>query len=166
VLFIDVDDFKTVNDSLGHAAGDRLLISLAERLRSTMRPGDTAARLGGDEFAVLLENATQADASAVARRILAALSDPLPLAGQAVSVSVSIGVATDLEHDAATAEDLLRDADLAMYAAKSSRPGTFAVYAPTMHQAVMQRLEQRKDAPAEKTDKRTTARLEALPARG
>ncbi len=120
VLFIDLDDFKAVNDTLGHSAGDQLLIGVAERLRNSLRRPDTAARLGGDEFAVLIEDIdTPLEAEAVAERIFAALVEPFAIAGQSVTVHASIGVAVS---DDATdsASRLMRHADVAMYAAKSA----------------------------------------------
>lgn len=142
VLFMDVDDFKTVNDSLGHSAGDKLLIALADRLRGALRPADTAARLGGDEFAVLLENAGDVEARRVAERLLASLAEPVAIGEHEVQISVSVGVAVDVGGRDVTADEVLRDADLAMYSAKSSHPGTFAVYEPAMHQEAMRRLEE------------------------
>jgi diguanylate cyclase (GGDEF)-like protein/PAS domain S-box-containing protein len=144
VLFLDVDDFKTVNDSLGHAAGDKLLVALGERLRATLRPADTAARLGGDEFAVLLESASETEARGVATRLLATVAEPVRINELNVSVSVSIGIAVNVPDSATvTADELLRDADLAMYTAKSRAPGTFAVYDPSMHAEAMRRLERK-----------------------
>jgi len=148
VLFMDVDDFKTVNDSLGHSAGDQLLVALAERLRGALRPADTAARLGGDEFAVLLENAGEAEARAVADRLLASLAEPVPIRDHDVQISVSVGVAVDVGGPDVKADEMLRDADLAMYSAKSSHPGTFAVYEPSMHQAAVRRLADNTQAPS------------------
>jgi diguanylate cyclase (GGDEF)-like protein len=119
VLFIDVDDFKAVNDSLGHTVGDGVLATLAPRLRDAVRPGDSIARLGGDEFAVLLEDmAEPADAERVAERVLLALSAPMIVGGLEVSLGGSVGVAVATAQDRMTAEELLRAADLAMYAAK------------------------------------------------
>jgi diguanylate cyclase (GGDEF)-like protein len=138
VLFCDLDGFKTVNDSLGHSAGDRLLVSVAGRLRDCLRPADTVARLGGDDFAVLLEEMRGAgDAARAAQRILNALEAPFQLAAREVYVTVSIGIATGT----ADADNLLRDADLAMYRAKSEGKGRYAVYEPTLHSAIVERLE-------------------------
>jgi diguanylate cyclase (GGDEF)-like protein/PAS domain S-box-containing protein len=142
VLFLDIDDFKTINDSLGHTIGDKLLVALAERLNSTLRPTDTAARLGGDEFAVLLDGASEADARNVAMRLLATVGAPINVAGVDIAATVSIGVAIN-DGALVTADELLRDADLAMYAAKSTMAGTFAVYDPQMHAEAMRRLGQR-----------------------
>ena len=139
VLFIDLDDFKTVNDSLGHAAGDDLLIAVARRLQACLRPEDTCARLGGDEFAVMVENIANSEAAVlVARRILDALSEPLQLFGSPVEVRASVGVsvgATGL-----TTNEILRNADLAMYRAKSEGKSRFALFEPAMHTQVLDRI--------------------------
>jgi diguanylate cyclase (GGDEF)-like protein len=140
VLFLDVDNFKSVNDSLGHTAGDELLVTLAERLRRCLRPGDTAARLGGDEFAVLIEDLTDDDqAFATATRIVSALKQPFKPDGREVVASASIGIAFgDL---ASSTDQLLRNADLAMYTAKRTGRGSIETYRATMHATAMQRLE-------------------------
>jgi diguanylate cyclase (GGDEF)-like protein len=138
VLFCDLDGFQTVNDSLGHQAGDRLLVLVAERLRESLRPEDTLARLGGDEFAVLLEQLEEPEDSArAARAILAALEEPFELSDREIYVGASIGIA------AGTGEPhtLLRDADLAMYRVKAEGKGGYAAYEPQMHTAVVDRLE-------------------------
>jgi len=138
VLFLDLDRFKTVNDSLGHAAGDELLCRVGERIGSCMRTADTAARLGGDEFAVLIEDLTSTrEAVRVAERIIQALAEPLPVAGREVYVGASIGVATGTHG----AEDLLRDADVAMYRAKSQGKGRYALFEEGMQAEVVDRLE-------------------------
>jgi diguanylate cyclase (GGDEF)-like protein len=138
VLFLDVDRFKIVNDSLGHAAGDELLREVAARLVASIRPGDTAARFGGDEFAILLEDVEdQAAAEHVALRILGALKAPLQVAGRDVFISASIGIAMDAE----SAGDMIRDADLAMYRAKSEGKGRHAVFEPAMHVAIVERAD-------------------------
>ena len=142
VLFVDLDDFKTVNDSLGHAAGDELLIFVADRLVNSLRPGDTAARLGGDEFAVLIEDEQAHEAALmIAERFQRALEATFPLGGKDVIVRASIGIAEHQEGD--TADDLLRNADVAMYRAKASGKGQFAIYEAGMHTAALQRLELR-----------------------
>ena len=138
VLFVDLDDFKRVNDSLGHAVGDALLITVADRLRACVRPDDTAARLGGDEFAVLLASADADGAALVAQRILARLGEPFDLGGTTVSVRASIGIATT-SSDRRDA-DLLRDADVAMYVAKAAGKGRFSFFEPRMHERVRHRL--------------------------
>jgi diguanylate cyclase (GGDEF)-like protein/PAS domain S-box-containing protein len=119
LLFIDLDDFKTVNDSLGHAAGDEALVRVADRLRGAVRASDFVARLGGDEFTVLCENVMDKhEAAAVANRILDALNEPFRVMGQEVLLTASIGIAV-ATGDSATAETLLHQADAAMYSAKS-----------------------------------------------
>jgi diguanylate cyclase (GGDEF)-like protein len=140
VLFIDLDDFKTVNDSLGHAAGDELLVSVASRLRACLRPEDVVARLGGDEFAVMVEDSRDAEESAtrVARRIMDAFVMPLSVGAESVSVYVSVGIAIAEVQDK-TAEELIRDADVAMYKAKTSGKGRFQVFHPSMGAAVLER---------------------------
>jgi diguanylate cyclase (GGDEF)-like protein len=136
VLFCDLDGFKTVNDSLGHSAGDGLLVSVADRLRECMRPADTVARLGGDDFAVLLEELRgPGDAARAAERILNALEAPFQLASREVYVTVSIGIATGRGDP----DTLLRDADLAMYRAKSDGKGRYALYEPALHAAIVER---------------------------
>jgi diguanylate cyclase (GGDEF)-like protein/PAS domain S-box-containing protein len=139
VLLLDLDDFKTVNDSLGHVAGDALLIAVAERLRTCVAEGDVAARLGGDEFVVLLRQLSgPEDAVYSAERVLAALSAPLVVEGQTLTIRASIGIALpSAEEDAG---DLLRNADLAMYTAKRDGGGRCHTYAPEMHAEAMARL--------------------------
>ncbi|HLF41372.1 MAG TPA: GGDEF domain-containing protein, partial [Acidimicrobiia bacterium] len=138
VIFFDLDGFKTINDSLGHAAGDEVLAELAGRVRAWLRPGTIAARLGGDEFAVLVENTTEADAAEVATRILANFDAPISVAGRRVVVSASVGVALSTpEQDA---EELLRNADVAMFAAKTAGKARVEVFQPEMQRAVLDRL--------------------------
>jgi diguanylate cyclase (GGDEF)-like protein/PAS domain S-box-containing protein len=138
-LFIDLDDFKTVNDSLGHAAGDDLLIGVGERLREATRPMDTPARFGGDEFAVLLEDIeSPRDAVAVAERVLAEIARPIRLQGKQVAVRASIGIAT--AGAGISAEELLRNADTAMYSAKDAGKGRHETFEPDMHAAAQLRL--------------------------
>ncbi len=141
VLFLDLDDFKTVNDSLGHDVGDELLVAVADRLRLLLRTSDTPARLSGDEFAVLLEDLTDpADATAVAIRVLTALRAPFVLAGQEVAGLASIGIAlVDLD-GIPRAEDLLRDAEAAMYTAKARDRGGYVVFTASMHAAMVRKL--------------------------
>ncbi|HTZ08270.1 MAG TPA: EAL domain-containing protein [Acidimicrobiales bacterium] len=132
VLFIDLDHFKLVNDGLGHAAGDELLVQAAQRLRSVIRPGDVLARFGGDEFVVLCEHLTGRDGAAqVADRLLSALAQPMIVAGDEVFVTASIGIA--LAGAGATAESLLRQADAAMYQAKHDGRGRIVAYEPELH---------------------------------
>jgi diguanylate cyclase (GGDEF)-like protein/PAS domain S-box-containing protein len=140
VLFIDLDDFKTVNDSLGHAYGDELLSTTAQRLRTVLRPEDTAARLGGDEFAVLLDDLSgEIEAVEVAERIRRALEPALELDGRQLTPSASIGVAWTAE--AAEADNILRNADVAMYAAKERGKGRVVAFELTMREQVVERLE-------------------------
>lgn len=121
VLFLDLDGFKEVNDSLGHAVGDEVLVAVAGRISRAVRANDLAARLGGDEFVVLLDGmSSPRDATQVAERLSLALLEPLSVAGTSVRVGVSIGIATN-EHAPATADDVLRDADAAMYRMKQAR---------------------------------------------
>ncbi|GAA3952246.1 putative bifunctional diguanylate cyclase/phosphodiesterase [Actinoplanes auranticolor] len=141
VLLIDLDDFKLVNDNLGHSAGDELLATLAGRLRAEMRPGDTLARLGGDEFAILVEDLDGADAVALAERLLLAGREQVRLDSRDVTCSLSIGIASgDLP-----AGQLLRDADLAMYAAKRAGRNAYAVFSPSMSRSVLEEAQQRVD---------------------
>lgn len=136
VLFVDVDEFKSVNDRLGHRAGDQLMIAIAGRLRGSLRASDTAARLGGDEFGILIEGADQADACQVADRILKAFSPPFVIDGHSCDKTASIGIATSI-HPTDTGSELLRRADLAMYAAKmSGRKGRYEVFQPRTEAAL------------------------------
>jgi diguanylate cyclase (GGDEF)-like protein/PAS domain S-box-containing protein len=144
VLFIDLDDFKTINDSLGHAAGDRLLVTISNRLRSSLRPSDTAARLGGDEFGVLLENVEPGGAEIVAERILAALREPLRLQRRLLTVEASIGIAIG-QPSRHQADELLRNADAAMYSAKQSGKGAYVVFRTRMQRGAAQRLRLKAD---------------------
>jgi diguanylate cyclase (GGDEF)-like protein len=146
VLFIDLDDFKVINDSLGHQAGDRLLITVAQRLRAAVRPGDTAARLGGDEFTVLLEDLTDAaDAVDVAQRFLQQLHVPMDLDGHRVVIGASIGIAVSDAADGILADDLLRQADIALYSAKDHGKDQFAVFDPSMNRLPIERLQLESD---------------------
>lgn len=141
VLFVDIDDFKEVNDSLGHDAGDQLLISVAERLRACLRVSDTAARLGGDDFAVLLEDTYgESEIFAVADRILEAVAQPFSIAGRQLSVTASIGVAIDPSRSS-TGEVLLRSADVAMYLAKERGKGRYEIFQAEVHSSAFERLE-------------------------
>ena len=144
VLFSDLDDFKTVNDSLGHEAGDQLLVAVAERLRAVMRPEDTTARFGGDEFAILLEETDQDGTRRAAERILEALRSPFEFHGRQVVMRASIGAAYTAD-GSTEPDDLLRQADLAMYTAKTSGKGRFAFYEPHMHEAAVTRMELKGD---------------------
>jgi diguanylate cyclase (GGDEF)-like protein len=136
VLFVDLDDFKTINDTMGHAAGDQLLSVTASRLSRAVRAHDTAARLGGDEFALLLEDSPDVrSAGAVAERLLAALAEPLEIAERRVSIRGSIGISLGVA-GSTDAEELMREADIAMYLAKGQGKGRYAVFEAGMHQAV------------------------------
>jgi diguanylate cyclase (GGDEF)-like protein/PAS domain S-box-containing protein len=141
VMFVDIDDFKMVNDSLGHQLGDGVLIAVAERLKDSTRPGDTVARLGGDEFALLLESGEMPEsAEAVATRIAADLLAPVRVGHEDVSVRASIGIALD-RSPADGPDELLRDADLAMYLAKRNGKGRFEMFHPEMHEEAVRRME-------------------------
>jgi diguanylate cyclase (GGDEF)-like protein/PAS domain S-box-containing protein len=145
VLFLDLDDFKVVNDSLGHLAGDELLRAVADRLQGCLRAGDTAARLGGDEFAVLIEGITDpGEASGLAERLISSLSGPFPLEGREIFVHASIGYALS-DQENLNAEELLRAADVAMYAAKAGGKGGYQAYRPALHTEALDRLERTAD---------------------
>jgi diguanylate cyclase (GGDEF)-like protein len=138
VLFADLDGFKTVNDSLGHAAGDQLLIIAGQRLASVVGPTDTVARFGGDEFAVLVEDVRQPiELARLARLALDSLERVVEVEGREVFITASIGIAVGLEEP----EDLLRNADLAMYEAKGQGKGRYEICQRHMHEAVAQRLD-------------------------
>ncbi len=140
VLFLDLDRFKNVNDSLGHLIGDKVLMETAERLVRLARPGDTVARLGGDEFGIILHDITSpSDPSRVAERILERLRDPILVEGFEISVSASIGIVIGSEtykHP----EEMLRDADTAMYRAKSGGKSRYEIFDHGMHQRVLHLL--------------------------
>lgn len=146
VLFLDLNDFKCVNDQFGHACGDQLLKDIAERMKQTMRPYDTLARFGGDEFAVLVEGlATPRDAAAVAQKIIAAITPPYEIGERQVKIGVSIGITTSLVTGDVTAEELIEQADEAMYRAKSSVQSNYQFYTPDMHDALRTRLQLEND---------------------
>jgi diguanylate cyclase (GGDEF)-like protein/PAS domain S-box-containing protein len=138
VLFIDLDNFKAVNDGLGHSAGDWLLIEVANRLQLCLRPADTVARLGGDEFAVLLDDEA-AKAEDIAERILQQFRHPFTVQGTDIVVTMSIGIASLLPQQGA--DDVLRNADLALYRAKGEGKSCVASFEPEMHVAALRRLE-------------------------
>jgi diguanylate cyclase (GGDEF)-like protein/PAS domain S-box-containing protein len=140
VLFIDLDGFKLVNDSLGHIIGDRFLVAISQRLQSQLRPGDSLARLGGDEFAVLAENfSTPEDVCAIAERLLGALADPFNIAGHELFGSASVGIVVG-GTQYRSVDAVLRDADIAMYRAKSSGRGGYELFDPDMHATALKRL--------------------------
>jgi diguanylate cyclase (GGDEF)-like protein len=138
VLVVDLDHFKVVNDSLGHASGDLLLRAIADRLTAVVRPSDTVARLGGDEFAILCEGATADEVTRVAQRVIDVLCAPVMLDGVEAFVGASVGVAI-APPDSADADGLLRDADIAMYRAKAGGRGRFTVFAESMRTVVQVR---------------------------
>jgi diguanylate cyclase (GGDEF)-like protein len=139
VIFLDIDDFKGVNDTLGHAAGDALLVEVAARIRGCLRRPDTAARLGGDEFALLIEGVDSAiEAEHVARRVLSVLSDPFTVSGTSVTVRASLGIAVADNSDA-NATSLMRHADVAMYVAKGAGRNRYVLFAPGMESEVVHR---------------------------
>jgi len=139
VLLLDLDRFKLVNDSLGHAVGDELLMAVAHRLQGAVRSGDTVARLGGDEFAVLLDQCSLARAGDHAERLLEALAQPFPLSVKQVYIGGSIGIAA--ADSAVSAGELLRNADMAMYRAKAAGGGCYRVFEPGMHTDVLRDME-------------------------
>jgi diguanylate cyclase (GGDEF)-like protein/PAS domain S-box-containing protein len=141
VIFLDCDRFKLVNDSLGHLAGDQLLIQVAKRLLECLRPGDVVARLGGDEFAILLERIKEVeDTTGIAHRINEELMKPFNLMGHLVYISASIGIALNSQN-CQQPEDLLRNADTAMYRAKALGKARYEVFDTTMHAQVQERLQ-------------------------
>jgi diguanylate cyclase (GGDEF)-like protein/PAS domain S-box-containing protein len=139
VLFVDMDRFKLVNDSLSHAVGDQLLVAVGARLGEMLRPGDTVARLGGDEFALLLDGVrTEEEGVLAAQRIQTAFAQPFSVGGQELVVTASIGIS--LASSKACAGDLLRNADIAMYDAKRRGTGCYSVFDESMHQRVVDRV--------------------------
>ncbi|MEV0271703.1 EAL domain-containing protein [Hamadaea sp. NPDC050747] len=141
VLFVDLDDFKVVNDTFGHEYGDRLLLEVSKRLTTTLRPQDTAARIGGDEFAALIGAPTAEAIDQVAERIVEVLGVPFTIEERVVSGRASIGVATTADNP--DGQDLLREADLALYVAKNAGKGQWRRYDPSLHTAMVRRLELR-----------------------
>jgi diguanylate cyclase (GGDEF)-like protein len=139
VLFLDVGHFKVVNDGRGHAAGDQLLVALARRLRSVVRPSDTVARFGGDEFVVMGEDLSGEDAVRLSERLLGCIAEPIELDGLELSVTVSLGVA--VAGSEATADSLLRDADTAMYRAKETGRGHVEMFDQILRHRADHRLE-------------------------
>jgi diguanylate cyclase (GGDEF)-like protein/PAS domain S-box-containing protein len=144
VLFLDLDNFKVVNDSLGHKVGDQLLLAVAQRLRTCLRPADTVARLGGDEFTILIDDVCElSDATGVAERVADALRAPFMLDSRDLFISTSIGIAISTSGEGS--EDLLRNADLAMYQAKTGGRARYAIYEPALNDHVWERLEHETD---------------------
>jgi diguanylate cyclase (GGDEF)-like protein len=147
VLFVDLDDFKNVNDSMGHPAGDELLEQVSSRLVKCCRPEDTVARLGGDEFGVLLEGIEEVQAATVvAERVLESLAAPFRIGGRAVTANASIGVAFGEYGD--TANQVLSDADAAMYSAKRGGKGTFQLFESSMHAEALSHIQLKADLEA------------------
>jgi diguanylate cyclase (GGDEF)-like protein/PAS domain S-box-containing protein len=139
LLFLDLDGFKDVNDTLGHSAGDALLVEIGRRLRDQVRPGDVVSRLGGDEFVVVLDGCESAHAAAVSERIIKALSRPIAIDSMSLSSTASIGISL-YPGDSANREELLKHADTAMYAAKNAGRGAYRFYDPAMNREVEERL--------------------------
>ena len=147
VLFLDLDDFKTINDSLGHSVGDELLEAVAGRLRGALKAGDLAARLGGDEFAVLLHDVSDGDARAAASPTASSRcsSAPFAVAGHEISAHASLGIVEGWTAEVESAEELLRNADVAMYTAKDAGKQRHEVFEPAMHAAVLRRHRLKED---------------------
>jgi diguanylate cyclase (GGDEF)-like protein/PAS domain S-box-containing protein len=144
VLFLDIDDFKNINDGLGHAAGDEVLQEAARRLEDCMRPVDTAARFGGDEFAVLLHDVeSELQSVDIAQRVMGALAAPIELDGRSVSIAASVGIAFSDQGMVSSrdADELLSNADAAMYMAKEGGKGDYRLFQPEMHAKALARLE-------------------------
>ena len=140
VLFVDIDRFKNVNDTLGHGVGDLLLVEIAERLRCAVRPGDTVGRLGGDEFAIALAHLARVDdATLVAQKVVSSLAAPFQLGSHEVYVSASIGIGL-YPIDGREADELLRNADTAMYRAKESGRNAYQFYMPQMNERALARM--------------------------
>ena len=161
VLFIDLDDFKVLNDTLGHARGDDVLIAAAARVEASLRPSDTAARLGGDEFAVLLDDVgDEATALSIAIRLADTLRQPVNLGDATPTIAASIGVALS-GTDGETADDLLRNADVAMYAAKTSSRGRAEVFRSAQRGGGRRPARPRRPAPRRRSPRRAPPRLPA-----
>jgi diguanylate cyclase (GGDEF)-like protein/PAS domain S-box-containing protein len=139
ILFIDLDDFKSINDTVGRAAGDELLVAVADRIGTGLRRADSSARIGGEEFAVLLEGADHARPARVAARLLRLIAEPFQIHGKPIQLSASIGIA--LHADTTSAEELLRNANLATAAAKGQGKGRAEVYQGRMHREAVRRLD-------------------------
>ena len=161
MVFFDLDDFKQINDSVGHGVGDAVLVEVGTRLTRILRPEDTAARLGGDEFAVLMEDGDLAQRRLVAERLQAALVEPVLIDGTSHEITASIGLAL-ADGDDITWEEVLRNADVAMYLAKDRGKAGIAVYEPALHERVAATRPVAGRPPACAARRRTGA---ALPAR-
>jgi diguanylate cyclase (GGDEF)-like protein/PAS domain S-box-containing protein len=144
VLYLDLDDFKAVNDRLGHGEGDRLLVAVSDRLRSSTRAGDTVARLGGDEFAIIVEETEALEAGESAKRILAALARPFVLGEREIVARASVGIAIQ-SVDGGDADELLRRADIAMYAAKARGGDCHVIYEAHLYGPTVARMELKAD---------------------
>jgi len=140
LMFLDLDDFKRVNDSLGHSAGDEVLVALAERLVKSVRSGDSVAHFGGDEFAILLEAKDPEEATAAAKRILGDLARPFPLEGREVKFTASVGIALAHTNEMGP-EDLMRNAFTALHTAKERGRAEIAVFEESMHSSALSRLD-------------------------
>ncbi|MFF7872423.1 aminotransferase class I/II-fold pyridoxal phosphate-dependent enzyme [Streptomyces qaidamensis] len=161
LLFIDLDDFKLVNDTMGHRAGDHLLIAVGDRLSQTLRRTDTAARLGGDEFAVLMEDAKQPlDAELLAAQVIQTLGRPFDLADESVPVSASVGVAT--ARDSTDAEQLLGHADLALYAAKAAGKRQWRRFKPLLRSRMVERHDMQSELARAVADKSFALRYQPV----
>ena len=156
LLFLDLDNFKYVNDSLGHAAGDELLLAVGRRLTGCVRPGDTVARLGGDEFTVLLEGISEAgEVERVLERVMGSLALPFEVAGEEVSATASVGVVPDARRRGSGPDDVMRDADIAMYRAKEGGKARYAIYEEAMLLRATERLATERDLRASLADAST-----------
>jgi diguanylate cyclase (GGDEF)-like protein/PAS domain S-box-containing protein len=144
VLFCDLDDFKNVNDSLGHGTGDQVLEVIGQRIRTTVRAGDTAARLGGDEFAILMEDTLPEEAQTLAQRLIDIIAEPIVLDARPLKVTASVGMAQAVPGEISS-EEVLRNADVAMYSAKDQGKSTMAAYDSRLHAEALDRLELRAD---------------------
>ena len=140
VIFLDLDGFKAINDSLGHQIGDRVLTAVGTRIKQELREVDTGARFGGDEFAILLHDTAEDGVLQVAQRVQRRLAEPIDLDGHVFAIGASLGVAT-FAIDYTSAEDVLRDADTAMYGAKETERGTMSFFDSSMHEQVVHDLQ-------------------------
>jgi diguanylate cyclase (GGDEF)-like protein/PAS domain S-box-containing protein len=145
VFFFDIDDFRTLNDTLGHAEGDQLLLSISQRLQSVLRAGDTAARIGGDEFAVLVEDVRDPDeVASIAERLIHVIREPFQVRERDVTIQASVGIAIQ-SSPREGADDLMRNADVALYSVKAAGKNSYATFSPEMHQHLVNRLSVRSD---------------------